>query len=191
LLRSYSGLFSQFVKIDESTLAKRSGLTSEKVNSYLLTLSKRQIIHYLPRKEIPVLTFLEERLDDKNLNLAPDRYNLRKERYEKRIKEMLRYASSDTICRNQFLLSYFGELDSPPCGRCDVCKGEEQLQPGSKEFNAYVEAISSQLSERSMTLDELVKQSGMDPINLARVAEWLMDRGKLSRKKDLTLRWKA
>ncbi len=191
LLRSYSGLFSQFVKIDESTLAKRSGLTSEKINSYLLTLSKRQIIYYLPRKEVPVITFLEERLDDKNLNLAPDRYNFRKERYEKRIGEMLRYASSETICRNQFLLSYFGQLDSPRCGRCNVCRGMEQLQPGSKEFDALVEAISSRLSEHSMTLDELVKQSGMDPVQLARVAEWLVDQGRLIRKKDLTLSWKT
>ncbi len=191
LLRSYSGLFSQFVKIDESAVAKRSGLTTEKVNNYLLTLSRRQIIYYLPRKEVPVLTFLEERLDDKNLLIAPDRYNFRKERYENRIREMLRYASSDTICRNQFLLSYFGQLDSPRCGRCDVCLGEEQVLPGSEEFSSIIEAISQQLSEHSMTLDELVKQSGMDPIKLARVAEWLVDQGRLSRKKDLTLRWKA
>jgi len=191
LLRSYSGLFSQFVRIDESTLAKRSGLTSGKVNSYLLTLSKRQIIHYIPRKEIPVLTFLEERLEDKNLLIAPDRYNFRKERYEKRIREMLRYASSETICRNQFLLSYFGQLDSPPCGRCDVCCDEEFLLPGSKEFDVFVEAITSGLSERSMTIDELVIQCGMDPVHLARVAEWMLDQGRLSRMKDLTLSLKA
>jgi ATP-dependent DNA helicase RecQ len=191
LLRSYSGLFSQFVKIDESALAKRSGLKTEKVNNYLLTLSRRQIIYYLPRKEVPVITFLEERLDDKNLLIAPDRYNFRKERYEKRIREMLRYASSENICRNQFLLSYFGQLDSPRCGRCDVCLGEEQVLPGSEEFTAIVETISQQLSDQSMTLDELVKHSGMDPIKLARVAEWLVDQGRLSRKKDLTLSWKA
>jgi len=190
LLRTYSGLFSQFVKIDESTLAKRSGLPLKKVNDYLLTLSRRRIIHYIPRKELPVLTFLEERLDDKNLLIAPDRYKFRKERYEKRIREMLRYASSDTICRNQFLLSYFGQLDTPRCDRCDVCRGVEHLQPGSAEFSSLVDAISSKLSEGSLTLEELVKQLASDPIEIARVAEWLMDQGKLSRKKDLTLSWK-
>jgi ATP-dependent DNA helicase RecQ len=190
LLRSYSGLFSQFVKIDESTLARRSALTLEKVHAYLRTLSKRQIVHYIPRKELPVITFLEERLDDKNLLIAPDRYNFRKERYEKRIGEMLRYASSETICRNQFLLSYFGQLDSPRCGRCDVCRGEEQLQPGSEAFNLVIDAISTQLSARSLLLEELVKQTGMEAIKVARVAEWLVDQGRISRKKDLTLKWK-
>jgi len=191
LLRSYSGLFSQFIKINESTLAKRSGLSMEKVRSYLLTLSKRQIIHYIPRKELPVVTFLEERLDDKNLLIAPDRYNFRKERYEKRIGEMLRYASSETICRNQFLLSYFGQLDSPRCGRCDVCRAVEDLQPGSEEFNGLAEAISTQLSEASLTLEELVKLTGLNPLKVAMVAEWLVDQGRITRKKDLTLKWKG
>ncbi len=190
LLRSYSGLFSQFVRIDESTLARRSGLSREKVYSYLITLSKRQIINYIPRKELPVLTFLEERLDDKNLLIAQDRYMFRKERYEKRIGEMLRYASSATICRNQFLLSYFGQLDTARCGRCDVCREVEPLQVGSEEFNTIAEAISSQLSERTLTLEELVKQTALNPLKIALVAEWLLDQGMISRKKDLTLRWK-
>jgi len=191
LLRSYSGLFSQFVKIDESTLARRSALSLEKVHAYLLTLSKRQIIHYLPRKELPVITFLEERLDDKNLLISPERYNFRKARYEKRIGEMLRYASSKNSCRNQFLLSYFGQLDSPRCGRCDVCREEEDIQPGSEVFKLIVEAISSQLSEGPLLLDALVKQCGMDPVQVLRVAEWLVDQGRISRKKDLTLKWKG
>ena len=121
LLRTYSGLFSQFVRIDEALLARRSGLSQEKVRSYLQTLSKRQIIHYIPRKEIPLITFLEERLDDRNLLISPELYNFRKVRYEKRIREMLRYASSKNFCRNQFLLSYFGQMEVPRCGRCDVC----------------------------------------------------------------------
>jgi len=191
LLRSYSGLFSQFIKIDESTLARRSALSLEKIRSYLLTLSKRQIIHYIPRKELPVITFLEERLDDRNLLIEPDRYNFRKERYEKRIGEMLRYASSETICRNQFLLSYFGQLDSPRCGRCDVCRGGEDLQPGSEEFNLVRDVISRQLSERSLLLEELVSQCGIEALKVVQVTEWLVDQGRISRKKDLTLKWKG
>jgi ATP-dependent DNA helicase RecQ len=190
LLRSYSGLFSQFVKIDETILARRSGLPPGKVYNYLITLSKRQIIHYIPRKEVPVVTFLEERLDDKNLLISPERYNFRKERYEKRIREMLRYASSDQICRNQFLLSYFGQHDTPRCGRCDVCREEEPLQPGSEAFKAIVEVIATQLSEAPLALEDLVRHTGLDPVSVARVAEWLVDRGRISRKKDLMLSWK-
>ena len=191
LLRTYSGLFSQFVRIEESSLAKRSALSVEKVENYLRTLSKRQIIHYLPRKEIPVITFTEERLDDKNLLIAPDRYNFRKARYKKRIGEILRYASSEDICRNQFLLSYFGQIDTPRCGRCDVCRGEEHLRPGSEEFNMITEAISGVLSGQNLFLEELVERTAMDPGKVVQVAEWLTEQGRIQRKKDLTLSWKG
>jgi ATP-dependent DNA helicase RecQ len=191
LLRSYSGLFSQFVRIDESGLSRRSGLPLKKVFNYLTTLSRRQIIHYIPRKEVPVVTFLEERLDDKDLLISPERYNFRKERYERRIGEMLRYASSDTICRNQFLLSYFGQQDTPRCGRCDVCRGDEPLRPGSEEFNTMVESIATHLATQPVVLGELVKQTGGDPLIVARVTEWLVDHDKISRMEDLRLKWKG
>ena len=187
LLRSYTGLFSNFVKIDEAVLARRSGLPVTKVRNYLQTLSKQQVIHYIPRKEVPLVTFLEERLDDRNLLIRSDRYSFRKERYEKRIGEMLRYASSGSICRNQFLLSYFGQMDTPRCGRCDVCLGEKALRPGTAQFERLVETICAQLADRSLPLDELVKKTQMDPGDVARVAQWLVDHGTLRRKKDLTL----
>ena len=187
LLRSYTGLFSHFVKIDESFLARRSGLPAAKVRSYLQALSKQQIIHYIPRKEIPLVTFLEERLDDRNLLIRSDKYSFRKERYEKRIGEMLRYASSGTVCRNQFLLSYFGQMDTPRCGRCDVCRGEKFLRPGTKHFEQLAEIICARLAGRSLSLEELVKETQMDPGEVAEVAQWLVDHGTLRRKKDLTL----
>ena len=70
-----------------------------RVYEYLKTLSSRQIIHYIPRKDVPVITFLEERLDEKNLLISPERYKFRKERYEKRIEEMIRYATSESLCQ--------------------------------------------------------------------------------------------
>jgi ATP-dependent DNA helicase RecQ len=191
LLRTYSGLFSQFVKIDEKSLALRSGLSPEKVRSYLQTLSRRQIIHYIPRKEVPLITFLEERLDDKNLLISPEPYNFRKSRYEKRIREMLRYASSDDLCRNQFLLSYFGQMDSPRCGRCDVCREKELLRVGSEEFKQITEVIAQILSVKELLLEELLEQTSMDRARVLEVAEWLVDQGRITRRKDLTLSWEG
>ena len=191
LLRSYTGLFSHYVKVDEVFLAKRSGLARERVYSYLKTLSSRQIIYYIPRKEVPVITFLEERLDEKNLLISPERYNFRKERYEKRIKEILRYASAKQLCRNQFLLSYFGQLDTPPCGRCDVCRSQETLDPGSDEFLSICATVEELLTSKTQTLEELVSESALDSEKVVRVLEWLLDQGKVFREKSLMLRWKG
>jgi len=189
LLRSYSGLFTQFVKIDEVFLARRSGLSAERVYNYLKSLSTRQIIYYLPRKEVPVITFLEERLDERNLFISPGRYNFRKERYEKRVMEMLRYASAKTLCRNQFLLSYFGQRDTPACGRCDVCLSKSAPDPRSEEFQSIARSIAEHLSVEGMSLEELISRLEADPEEVAQVAEWLVDQGKVVREKNLLMRW--
>jgi len=177
------------VKINEPFLARRSGLSLERVYNYLKTLSTRHVIHYIPRKEVPVITFLEERLDEKNLLISPERYHFRKERYEKRIKEILRYASSETLCRNQFLLSYFGQRDAPRCGRCDVCRSGKS-DPASEEINLIKDKIEELLSKSGETLEKLVEASGFDSEKVLPVVEWMVDQGKIVREKDLTLRWK-
>jgi ATP-dependent DNA helicase RecQ len=190
LLRSYSGLFTQFVKIDEVFLARRSGLSAERVYHYLITLSTRQIISYIPRKEVPVITFLEERLDEKNLFISSRKYNFRKERYENRVMEMLRYASALTLCRTQFLLSYFGQLDTPACGRCDVCLSKDIPDSRSEEFQSMARSIEAILLEEPMSLEKILSSLKSDPEDVARVAEWLVDRGKVVRDKNLLMRWK-
>jgi ATP-dependent DNA helicase RecQ len=191
LLRSYSGLFSQYVRIDEAFLAKRSGIPLSKIRHYLNTLSSRQIITYIPRKEVPVITFLEERLDQKNLLISPERYYFRKQSYERRSGEMLRYAESRTRCRNQFLLSYFGQLDSSRCGRCDVCRSPDIMDPEDPRFQSIQERLTGLLTGGSMAADELVATSGMEAEQVLQVLEWLMDRGWITRQDDLTLKWEG
>ena len=190
LLRSYSGLFTGYIKIDEAFLARRTGLPAKKVYEYLKALSSRQIIHYIPRKDVPVVTFLEERLDEKNLLISPERYFFRKERYEKRIREMIRYATSEKLCRNQFLLGYFGQIKSPRCGRCDVCVEKKGVRPGSKEYESIQAEIETALSGESKDLETLVEAVGQEPDRVISVVEQMLENGVLVRGKDLKISWK-
>lgn len=187
LLRSYSGLFSAYVRIDEAFLARRSGLNPRKVYDFLKSLSSRRIIHYIPRKNIPLITYMEERLDDKNLFISPERYKFRKERYEKRLREMIRYASSETLCRNQFLLGYFGQLDTPRCGRCDVCIEKKKVGPGSQVFKKMQGEIENLLREGSRDIDSIVEALGGDAEQSIGALEHLLESGVLIRGKDLKI----
>ncbi|MFH0756543.1 MAG: ATP-dependent DNA helicase RecQ [Bacteroidota bacterium] len=187
ILRSYSGLFTGYVKIDEGFLARRSGLPAGKVYEYLKVLSSRKIIHYIPRKNIPVVTFLEERLDEKNLLISPERYQFRKERFENRIREMIRYASSESVCRNQFLLGYFGQINTPRCGRCDVCVEKKPVKPGSEAFEAVRAAVEGILKNGARDLDSLVKEAGNEPEMVIGVIEQLIGEGSLVRGKDFRI----
>jgi len=184
LLRVYSGLFSGYVRIDESRLSRLSGLPQAKVVEYLKNLSSRQVIHYIPRKHVPVITFLEERLDQKNLLIDPERYRFRKERYEKRIREMIRYASSGKYCRNQFLLGYFGQVRSPRCGRCDVCLADRDAGARAADFESVRKQIEGLLSEGGMNLDLLVDAVNQDADQVLPVIDHMLEEGLLVRGED-------
>ncbi len=187
LLRSYTGLFTNYIKIDESYLARRSGLSGEKVYDYLISLAERQIIRYIPRKNVPVITFLEERLDERNLYIDPERYRFRKERYEKRMREMLRYLFSEGICRNKFLLAYFGEMNTPECGRCDVCL--ERLSSGRANGGetSLRQCIIKVLEERGRGLDDLLEATGKEAEIVLPLVELMIDEGLLFRGKDMKI----
>jgi len=189
LLRSYTGLFSQFVAIDEHLLAKRSGLKFDDIYRYLLALSGQHIINYIPRKRNPVVTYLEERLPEDSLYISPENYQLRKERYIKRQEEMLRYAQSDNKCRSQFLLTYFGETDVSRCGQCDVCLKRNEVGLSEYEFDLVVDEVKKILAQEKMTLQELLDSCSMPEDKTLRVIDWLLEHNKLSRGEDLKLFW--
>jgi ATP-dependent DNA helicase RecQ len=122
LLRSYTGLFADYTRIDEEMLSKRANIPRDLVYQYLIKLSQMKAISYIPAKKTPLLIFIEERLDEKSLHISHEFITDRRNRYKTRIDAMLQYAFSQSECRNNQLLKYFGEPTGKPCGACDVCK---------------------------------------------------------------------
>lgn len=134
VLRSYGGLFSDYVFIDERRLATLSGLTTDQVYHSLLDLSIRHIVHYIPHKKTPYITFTCKRIESDRIVLNPEIYERRKENLEKRIKAMVEYATEEDVCRSRFLLDYFGENQPHNCLRCDVCLSKDgDLRKGEAE----------------------------------------------------------
>ena len=121
VLRSYTGLFTDYTFIDEESLATRTGLTRNRVYELILHLSRLHIASYIPRKKTPYIIYTRGRVDTGQLHIPPQAYEERKTRYEKRINAMLDYVANDTICRSRLLLHYFGEKNEHNCGVCDTC----------------------------------------------------------------------
>jgi ATP-dependent DNA helicase RecQ len=185
LLRSYTGLFSQYVAFDEFTLSKRARISRDEVYKYLLKLSGMKVINYIPKKQNPVITLLEERLDDKNIYISRERYKFRKERYVERISELLNYAQTDSKCRSQYLLSYFGEKNAKRCGQCDVCIGNKGKEISSKEYSEIAAIVIKNLKVEPMNMMQLVQQLNKEEEVLVIALEKLMEDGKLKRRLDL------
>jgi ATP-dependent DNA helicase RecQ len=189
LLRSYTGLFSIYAGIDEDQLAKRSGLSRDHVYSYLKLLKKQGIIDYIPRRNNPVVTFTEERLDEGNLSLDGNRYRFLKERYLEKLEAMLSYARTDTKCRSQQLLTYFGEDDSVRCGKCDVCNQRNELNLSRQEFDAILAEIKKDLTHEALLPVELKERSSFPVDKFSGVYRWLLEHGKIVPSGEGRYRW--
>lgn len=158
LLRSYTGLFTDPAYINEDLLAKRLNLTRDEVYNRLVELNQLGIIQYIPRKRTPFVTFIHERIDAKFLNFSKDDYEIRKDRYVKRIESVLNYATSTTQCRSRMLLMYFGEHNTLECGQCDYCLQANENRLDEKEFEAIKNKVFELLKEQSLSIQEIQKQ---------------------------------
>ena len=147
LLRCYGGLFVSFQYINEGFVAQQAGMDMVKVYSILKGLNDKHILHFIPQKKTPYITYARDREDGENIVLPPSVYDDRKSDMEKRIKKMIEYATDDNTCRSKMLLSYFGENRSDNCGQCDVCIERATNHLSEKRTSPGTEYIMNLLSD--------------------------------------------
>lgn len=178
LLRSYTGLFTDYAFINEDSLATRTGLNHRQVYEILMRLSKQHILKYIPRKKTPYIIYTRERLDVDEIILPPSIYDERKQQYEKRINAMLDYVDDEIACRSRKLLRYFGEKNEHECGQCDVCLGRKH---GKKEYSE--QSLRSELLEllsgETLTPADVAARFNVEREVLANVLRQLLDNGEI------------
>jgi ATP-dependent DNA helicase RecQ len=190
LLRSYSGMFTEFVAINEEILARKSALSGDTVYQYLLRLSAQNIIRYIPGKKTPLVIFTEERLDRKSLFISPENYLRVKEKYIFRLGKMLEYTESTNRCKSQILLGYFGE-ESDRCGICDTCRERNELDLSKYEFDMILEEIKTLLGKSNPDMEGLVRSVPYPSDKAIKVIRWLLDHNKIESDKEMKLHWKS
>ena len=180
LLRTYTGLFTDYTFISEAVLMQRTGLDRRTIYNLLMMLSKRHIAHYIPRKKTPYIIYTRERLDMDRVSIPASVYEERKERYEKRIGAMVEYADSDYACRSRMLLRYFGEKNDCNCGQCDVCLNRQKSSSLSdQDYKSYSNAVLSILQQGDYTPSEIAEQMACDKEILIKVLDYLTNEEKV------------
>ncbi len=147
LLRSYSGLFTDYAYIDDELLAHRAGLTRQQVYLIFKSLNQRHIIHFIPQRKLPTITYTVDRVDGDQLILGPDVYDDRKEQFTKRIEAVIAYANNQDQCRSRQLLAYFDEQRTTDCGMCDVCIDHKRQQNSEQRVHVAQEKIMQLLAD--------------------------------------------
>ncbi|WP_046149241.1 ATP-dependent DNA helicase RecQ [Parabacteroides sp. HGS0025] len=147
ILRSYTGLFSDYVYINEGLISTRTGLSQQEIYDVLIGLSKYRIVNYIPHKKTPLIIYTRTREELKYLSIPRSAYEERKERFENRMNRVIEYINEDRVCRSRMLISYFGEKGISDCGCCDICLAKNDSGLNNHTFNAIRDTLLETLEE--------------------------------------------
>ncbi len=180
LLRSYSGLFENYVTINEQTLSSRFNSPPTQVVDLLEKLQQLEILKYLPRTNAPKLIFTKNRAEASTIRISEEILEKRKKLKKQKMESIIAYTENSTICRTQQLLEYFGEENNYKCGQCDVCVERNKLDISDLEFEKIKKYLQNILSEKAMISSEIINPiTDVREEKVLKVLQWLLDNGKI------------
>lgn len=177
LLRSYTGLFADYVMINEELLQSRLGLSSQIIYESLLKLSRLHVLHYIPRRRTPFIHLPFRRVESKYIVIPRSVYEERKERMSERVEYMIRYANAES-CRASMLLRYFDEEPTADCDTCDVCRERRISHRRGSENSSVQDSIQHLLrSRKELTLTQLTALMSEPQQQVVEAVRQLVDEG--------------
>ena len=180
LLRLYGGeIFSGFVKIDESVLARALKSSQREVVEQLTHLHQLRTVHYSPARDKPQVTYILSRQDADHLPLDRKRMEARRALILGKMKAMIAFAETAFRCRMQVLQDYFNEHTETTCGICDVCI-EKRKKENLLAFEDMRKEVVRIIGKHVMSVEHLEKQIGPKDRELfVDVVRELLDEGVL------------
>ncbi len=189
LLRTYTGIFNDFINISEEYLAKKAGTSVDTIINLLKILSQYKIIRYIPKLNKPLIHFISERLEERAILFNKKDLDAQKERTLNRLESMLLYSESTNKCRSQQLLTYFGQNDVERCGSCDVCSRRNELSLSKYEFDLILSDIKNIVNLEPCLLNSLIDKIESDESKIIKVIQWLFENKKLKYNDEQKLQW--
>lgn len=175
ILRSYTGLFADYVNISESLIAYRAGMDEERVYKGLLALSREGVLNYVPRSTTPYIMFTTSREEPKHLLLPKSVYEDQRERLKHRVESMKQFVFGNGGCRVNLMLRYFGEQPGAECGLCDYCRSRKKAGKVPVDLEEQLLRLASQPGGHSV--EYMARQLGVSPERLVEPLRKLMSRG--------------
>jgi ATP-dependent DNA helicase RecQ len=158
LLRLYGGeLFTGFMKISESYLAKALKIPMREVVATLQHLHQLNVVVYTPMKDTPQVTFILSRQDADHLPIDKKRLEARKKLILDKVEAMIAFVQNTFRCRMQLVQDYFSEVSYQMCGVCDICI-EKRKKENAGDFNNLKAEILTIMRKKSISLEELEQQ---------------------------------
>ncbi|MFK7920707.1 MAG: ATP-dependent DNA helicase RecQ [Bacteroidia bacterium] len=150
ILRSLGGdVYTNDKRFFPEPWARKLDMPPLDLYAQLERLDQHGLIHYQAPSQEPSIRFLKprQRLNKKLLNW--DKYTFLRQQSNLRLKEMLNYVESKSLCRQLLIQQYFGENVHEPCGRCDVCIGRHKTKVNDDEFASIRTALLQFIQEKT------------------------------------------
>ncbi len=180
LLRSYEGIFDQTVPVSEKMLAGLLKKDAEEIKIQLSELHRRGVIEYNPQKDNPQIMLLRNRIRTEELSIDMLAYDKRKDRFQKRMKQMLQYVKEEAECRSRIIGSYFGDAHIRSCGICDNCLRQKAVSISKEEFEQLHQQIITLVGKQTLYTKELFeKLNGIKKEKAWKVIEFLQAENKI------------
>ncbi len=181
LLRLYTGLFADYVYIREDEIMKFTGFDRNLLYEKLLLLSRFHVLHYIPARQLPAITYLTPRLEDQEIKIPYTIYEERQARQERRINAIINYVENDKECRLVQLLKYFSEELDHRCGQCDVCLSQQLPGNVHEETEMIRQLIKDKLKARGpLAPQQLFSLLNLNPERVADVLHLMVEDEELN-----------
>jgi len=176
IVRSYMGVFDNYVKIDDYIISKKLKITQQELDKQLNYLDKNEIIDYTPKFKGSKLTYITERLPDTHFSINPKFYSDRKTDAKNKVNSVLEFLENKT-CRNQYLLNYFGETKAKECGLCNVCLNIDDSNLNDSNYQTIKKEVQLELASRDEFEIEnfIIKHSTHSRQNIISTLRWMSE----------------
>jgi ATP-dependent DNA helicase RecQ len=136
LLRMYPGILNEPIVFRELELAEKAGMTESEIKKKLNLLHQKGVVSYSPARQVPLIYFALPRQHPDRIPISKSGYSKHIEEARKRFKTMQHFAQQNESCRSTFLLDYFNEKNTEPCGQCDICLAQKPVNLEKKLLEA-------------------------------------------------------
>ncbi len=191
LLRSYGGLFQEYVQIREQDISDRTGIQFNRLIEMLNYLDKLGLISFYASNDESQIYFTTARQHPDRLPISLKRYNERRDAALKRMQAMSRYVRESDVCRSKYLVHYFGEKNALRCGQCDVCLDQDKRGKLDASLERMRVKLKMLLEGKSMHPDEIVKQFPDNPDRLLEYMRVWLDEGILQETEKGWIQWNS
>ena len=174
MLRNMPGVMTDFVKLNEESMARKLLLSVEEIENQLKKLEQLNFLTYAQRNDKPTISLPTNYLGPKAVLLSRENYYDRKKDAQERVKAVIGFVNNNSECRSVQLLRYFNETAKHECGKCDVCISANSHRTISyKNISSH---LLSQMNEHPITYNDAIRGCPTcSPEDVLETLRWMID----------------